>query len=86
MAFTNSETVRQHLSQAGAVRDTFTDVPVKLLAASPVALLHANLKSGTVCVKGKEIGTPRYQSVTFVATGGAGGAEYHSRQRGGRIR
>ena len=65
MAFTNSETVRQHLSQSGAVRDTFTDVPVMLQAASPVALLHSNLKSGSVLVKGKEIGTPRYQSVVL---------------------
>ena len=44
-----------------------TDVRVQLLTASPVALLHANLKAGTVRVKGKWIGTPRFESVTLVA-------------------
>ncbi len=63
MAFTNLDTVRQHLRHDGTVRDTFADVAVQLVAASPVALLHANLKTGTVRVKGKEIGTPRYQAV-----------------------
>lgn len=67
MAFTNMDTVRQHLRQEGAVRDTFADVTVQLLAASPVALLHANLKAGTVRVKGKEIGTPRSQVVTLAS-------------------
>jgi hypothetical protein len=67
MAFTNTDTVRQHLRQEGAVRDTFADVTVQLLAASPVALLHANLKAGTVRIKGKEIGTPRSENVTLAA-------------------
>jgi hypothetical protein len=62
MAFTNSEIVRLHLRQDGVLRDTFTDVPVQLLAASPTALLHANLKTGSIRVKGKEIGTPQFQN------------------------
>jgi hypothetical protein len=65
MAFTNVETVRQHLSQVGAVRDRFTDVAVQLRAASPVALLHANLVRGSVRLKGKEIGAPRFQNVAL---------------------
>lgn len=65
MAFTNIETVRQHLSQSAAARDSFRDVPLELAGAAAAALVHANLKSGTVKVKGKEIGAPRYQSVTL---------------------
>ncbi len=67
MPFTNIETIRQYLAQVGEARDTFTDVSVQLLAASPSALLHANLRQGTVKVKGKEIGTPRFENLALTS-------------------
>jgi hypothetical protein len=65
MPFTNIETVRQHLSEPGAVRDTFRDVALPLVGTSPAVLVHANLRPGTVKVKGKEIGSPSNQSVVL---------------------
>ena len=65
MLFTNIENVRQHLSEAGVGRDSYRDVPLQLVGTSAVALTHANLKSGSVQVKGKEIGAPQLDLITL---------------------
>lgn len=65
MPLTNIEIIRQHLSSAGVGRETFRDVALQLSGAAPVAIGYSNLKSGSVLVKGKEIGTPRFESVTL---------------------
>jgi hypothetical protein len=46
-------------------RDSYRDVPVQLTGTSPVAIGHGRLKSGTVIVKGKEIGAPRFEQVAI---------------------
>ncbi|MCK4858498.1 MAG: hypothetical protein KAT58_11050 [candidate division Zixibacteria bacterium] len=65
MPFTNVENVRQHLSATGVGRDSYRDVPLQLVGTSAVALAHVNLKSGSVQVKGKEIGSPRLDLLTL---------------------
>ena len=65
MSFTSIDMIRQHLRESDVPRDTFRDVPVQLTSAAPLALVHSNLKPGTVKVKGKELGTPQFRNLTI---------------------
>lgn len=47
-------------------RKEFRDVPLRLSGSESLPLLHGNLKSGTVRVKGLKKGTPNYESITLV--------------------
>ena len=67
MPFTNVEIIRQHLSSAGVGRDSFNDVPLQMIGTSAVAIGHSNLKVASVVVKGKELGTPRSETVILAA-------------------
>jgi len=58
MPFTNINTVREHLSESGAVFDDFHDLPVQLSGTTNIALTHSGLIKESVKVKGKEIGAP----------------------------
>lgn len=65
MPFTNIELIRKHLSESTAVREFYRDVPVELSGTSPMALVHSQLKEGSVVIKGKEIGSPKATIVTL---------------------
>ncbi len=65
MPFTNSEIVRHHLIETTSLRDSFRDIPVELTGLSTIALMHTQLKEGTVIVKGKELGAPQTTLVSL---------------------
>ena len=65
MPFTNSEIVRRHLVETISLRDSYRDVAVEMSGLATVALMHSQLKEGSLVVKGKELGAPRATLVTL---------------------
>ncbi len=65
MPFTDIATVRQHLQETASLQDAFRDVPLPLTGVAPAALLHGNLRAGSVIVKGKELGAPQFVEIAL---------------------
>lgn len=65
MPFTNTEIVRRHLIEATSLRDTYRDVAVEMSGLATIALMHSQLKVGSLVVKGKELGAPHTTLVTL---------------------
>lgn len=65
MPFTNSEIVRHHLIETMSLRDSYRDVAVEMSGLAAIALMHSQLKEGSLVVKGKELGAPYATLVTL---------------------